>query len=138
MPGTPVFTAWEKRGPLIINPLADLVLVLHAAFILFVVAGGLLVLCCPRLAWLHLPCVAWGILVELFGWICPLTPLENRLRHQAVGAGGESGFIEHYLAPLIYPAGLTQDIQYLLALFVLLVNIGIYTIVWKRHQGGYV
>ena len=99
-------------------------------------AGGLLVLYCPRLAWLHLPCVAWGILVELFGWICPLTPLENQLRHQAVGVSGETGFIEHYLAPLIYPAGLTQEIQYLLALFVLLVNTIIYTIFWKLHQAG--
>ena len=113
-----------------INLLADLVLVLHAAFILFVVVGGLLVLRFQRLAWLHLPCVAWGILVELFGWTCPLTPLENQLRQRTT----ETGFVEHYLAPLIYPAGLTPVIQYLLALFVLLINLGIYTIVWKRRK----
>ncbi|MGB5441810.1 MAG: DUF2784 domain-containing protein [Gammaproteobacteria bacterium] len=116
--------------------LADLVLVLHAAFILFVVAGGLLVLRWPRLAWLHLPCVAWGVLIELSGRVCPLTPLENRLRHAAGSGMYEAGFIEHYLEPLIYPAGLTADIQYLLALFVLLVNSGIYTIVWKRHHSS--
>jgi hypothetical protein len=118
---------------LIINYLADLVLLLHAAFILFVVAGGLLVLQFHRLAWLHLPCVAWGILIELFGWICPLTPLENRLRYPSASYNGETGFIEHYLAPLIYPAGLTPGIQYLLALLVLLVNLVIYTIAWKRR-----
>jgi hypothetical protein len=118
---------------LIINYLADLVLLLHAAFILFVVAGGLLVLQFHRLAWLHLPCVAWGILIELFGWICPLTPLENRLRHMAGTYSHETGFIEHYFLPLIYPAGLTPGIQYLLALLVLLVNLVIYTIAWKRR-----
>jgi len=102
----------------------------------FVVAGGLLVLRFNRLAWLHLPCAAWGILVELFGWICPLTPLENRLRHRDTGLDRETGFIEHYLAPLIYPAGLTEDIQYALALFVLLINTAIYTIVWKRRRSA--
>ncbi len=74
-----------------------------------------------------------GILIELFGWICPLTPLENQLRGAAATYPGETGFIEHYLAPLIYPAGLTPGIQYLLALFVLLVNLGIYTIAWKQR-----
>jgi hypothetical protein len=98
-----------------------------------VVAGGLLVLRLHKLAWLHLPCVAWGILIELFGWICPLTPLENQLRQNSAGYSGETGFIEHYLAPMIYPAGLTPGIQYLLALLVLLVNAGIYTIAWKRR-----
>jgi hypothetical protein len=109
---------------------------MHAAFLLCVVAGGLLVLRFHKLAWLHLPCVAWGILIELFGWICPLTPLENQLRQTAGSYSYETGFIEHYLAALIYPAGpagLTPGIQYLLALFVLLVNVGIYTIVWKRR-----
>ena len=110
-----------------------MILALHAAFILFVVAGGLLVLRFHWLVWLHLPCVAWGILIELFGWTCPLTPLETRLRHNVVTGSGDTGFIEHYLAPLIYPAGLTQDIQYLLALLVLLLNIVIYTIVWKHR-----
>jgi len=86
-----------------------------------------------RLAWLHLPCVAWGILIELFGWICPLTPLENQLRHMAGTHTSDTGFIEHYLVSLIYPAGLTPEIQYLLALLVLLVNLVIYTIVWKQR-----
>ncbi len=114
-----------------------MVLLLHAAFILFVVAGGLLVLRFHKLAWLHLPSVAWGILIELYGWICPLTPLEIQLRLKAGTYTDtytiETGFIEHYLASLIHPAGLTPGVQYLLALFVLLVNLGIYTIVWKRR-----
>ena len=113
--------------------LADLVLLLHAAFIVFVLLGGLLVLRWRNLLWLHLPCVAWGILIELAGWICPLTPLENRLREAAgLGSYGES-FIGHYLVPLIYPPGLTPGIQYLLAVVVLLVNIAVYTLVWKRR-----
>ena len=86
-----------------------------------------------RLAWLHLPCVAWGILIELFGWICPLTPLENQLRQMAGTHTGNEGFIEHYFLPLIYPAGLTPAIQYLLALMVLLVNLVIYAIIWKQR-----
>ena len=118
-----------------IDLLADLVLVLHAAFILFVVAGGLLVHRHHRLAWLHLPCVAWGFLIELFGWTCPLTPLENLLRRNPAGySDAHTGFIEHFLAPLIYPSGLTPHIQYLLALLVLLVNAIIYTIAWKRSR----
>lgn len=114
--------------------LADLVLALHAAFIVFVVLGGLLVLRWRRLVWLHLPCVLWGILIELAGWVCPLTPLENRLRESAgLGSYGDS-FIGHYLMPLIYPPGLTPGMQYLLAAVVLVVNGVVYTLVWKRRN----
>jgi hypothetical protein len=118
---------------------ADLVVLIHFAFILFVVAGGLLVLQRPRVAWLHLPVVAWGAGIELIGWVCPLTPLENALRRAAGEAGYSGGFIEHYLLPLIYPAGLTREIQLALGLFVLLVNAVIYGIVaWRlrRHARG--
>lgn len=116
------------------NLLADLVLVLHAAFVVFVLLGGLLVLRWRGLVWLHLPCVLWGILIELTGGICPLTPLENRLRESAgLGSYGDS-FIGHYLMPLIYPPGLTPGIQYLLAAVVLVVNVAVYTLVWKRRN----
>ena len=112
--------------------LADLVMLLHATFIVFVMLGGLLVLRWRSLVWMHLPCVVWGILIELTGGICPLTPLENRLREaDGLDSYGES-FIGHYLVPLIYPPGLTPGIQYLLAAVVLLVNIVIYTLVWRR------
>lgn len=108
---------------------ADLVVLIHFAFIVFVIAGGWLVLRHPRVAWLHLPVVAWGAGIELVGWICPLTPLENALRRAAGEAGYAEGFIEHYLLPLIYPAGLTHEIQIGLGLFVLIVNALIYGIV---------
>ena len=114
--------------------LADLVLFLHASFIVFVVLGGLLVLRWPGTAWLHLPCVIWGILIELTGWICPLTPLENRLRGAAGLESYGHSFIGHYLMPLIYPPGLTPRVQYLLAAVVLLVNLAVYTQVWNRRR----
>ncbi len=111
---------------------ADLVLALHAAFILFVVSGGLLVLWRRRLAWLHIPAAAWGILIEFQGWICPLTYLENDLRAAAGSGGYAVGFIDHYLAPLVYPSALTPEIQILLGLAALLVNAVIYTLVWRK------
>jgi hypothetical protein len=117
--------------------LADLVLLLHAAFIVFVLLGGLLVWRWHWLAWLHIPAVIWGILIEVQGWLCPLTPLENRLRQAAGNEGYQTGFIDHYLAPLIYPTGLTPAIQLLLAGGVLLVNAVIYSLlwwVWRRHD----
>lgn len=106
--------------------LADVVLILHLAFILFVVAGGLLVLRFPRVAIAHIPAVLWGIFIELTGGICPLTPMENRLRHMAGESGYSGGFIEHYLMPVIYPHGLTRDIQFVLAGVVIIVNLAAY------------
>ena len=112
--------------------LADLVLVLHATFILFVLFGGLLVFWRRRLAWLHIPAAAWGILIELQGWICPLTYLENDLRTAAGGSGYAAGFIDHYLAPLVYPSALNHETQVLLGLAVLLINAVIYALVWRQ------
>lgn len=116
--------------------LADLVVLLHLAFILFVMLGGLLVLRWRRLMWLHLPVVVWGAAIEFIGWICPLTPLENRLRAAAGEAGYSGGFIEHYLIPLIYPAGLTRELQWLLGALVLLVNAAVYWRVLRGRSGG--
>ncbi len=113
---------------------ADLVVALHFAFILFVVAGGLLVLRWPRLAWVHLPVVAWGAGIELIGWVCPLTPLENALRRAAGQAGYAGGFIDHYLSPLIYPPGLTREHQLALGLFVTIVNVVIYGMIALRRR----
>lgn len=111
--------------------LADLVLVLHAAFILFVVLGGLLVAWRRSFAWLHIPAAVWGVLIEFLGWVCPLTYLENDLRNAAGDGGYSGGFIDHYLAPLVYPAALTPEIQVLLGLGALLVNVIVYTWVWR-------
>lgn len=116
--------------------LADLVVLLHLAFILFVMLGGLLVLRRRRLMWLHLPVVAWGAAIEFVGWVCPLTPLENRLRAAAGEAGYSGGFVEHYLIPLIYPEGLTRELQWLLGALVLLVNALVYWRVLRGRAGG--
>ncbi|MGQ0429966.1 MAG: DUF2784 domain-containing protein [Gammaproteobacteria bacterium] len=112
--------------------LADAVLVLHLAFILFVVLGGLLVLRRPKLAWVHLPAMIWGAAIEFFGWICPLTPLENRLRGFGGDPGYSGGFISHYLLPLVYPTGLTRGVQLALGAFVIAVNVAVYFLLWRR------
>lgn len=106
--------------------LANGVLALHLAFILFAVLGGLLVLRRRWLAFLHLPAMAWAALISFMGWICPLTPLENRFRRAAGQAGYEGGFIEHYLLAVIYPEGLTRGFQIGAGLFVLVLNFGVY------------
>ena len=113
---------------------SDAVLALHLAFVVFVVFGGLLVLRTPRIAWLHLPAVAWGAFVELSGSICPLTPLEVTLRRGAGEAGYGGDFIEHYLVSLIYPAGLTRELQMALGAAVLLLNLIVYFILWRRRS----
>ncbi|MES9870187.1 MAG: DUF2784 domain-containing protein [Sedimenticola sp.] len=115
---------------------ADLVLLIHFGFILFVVLGGLLVLRWPKLAWLHVPCVIWGVTIDAMGWICPLTPLENSLRIAGGEQGYEGGFIEHYLLPLIYPLGMSRGEQITLAMLALLLNLAIYTILVKRRMRG--
>lgn len=115
--------------------LADLVLIIHALFIVFVIFGGLLVLWSHRVIWVHLPCAVWGMLIEFRGWICPLTYLENDLREAAGVSGYSWGFIEHYLTPFIYPPGLTQEIQIFLGIFVLVINLIIYGFIgrsWHR------
>ena len=113
--------------------LADLVLAAHLAFILFVVLGALLVAAHPRLAWVHLPCAAWGTFVELSGVICPLTLLENRLRRLGGQAGYPGGFVAHYLTAVIYPAGLTRGAQLVLGTLVVALNAAVY---WRllRHR----
>jgi hypothetical protein len=116
--------------------LADLVLGAHVAFVAFVVAGGLLVLRWPRAAWAHLPCALWGAWVEVAGWICPLTPLEVDLRGRAGEAGYPGGFLEHYVTPLLYPAGLTREIQIGLGIAVVVVNVVVYAWVWRRWRAA--
>ena len=114
--------------------LADLILFLHLGFIVFVVAGGLLAL---RWRWaplLHLPAAAWGVFVEVSGGICPLTPIENFLRHAAGSSGYSGGFIEHYLVLVIYPPGLSSAGKLALAGFVVFVNAVIYSLVWHRRR----
>jgi hypothetical protein len=113
--------------------LADLVVLLHAAFVAYVVAGGLLVFRRPWTAAVHLPAVAWTALLEFNGWICPLTPWENALRARAGETGYAGGFVDHYLLPLLYPAGLTPGTQVVLGFTVLAVNLVVYGLV-VRHR----
>jgi hypothetical protein len=116
--------------------LADVVLLVHAGFVVFVVLGGLPVLRWPRLAWLHLPAVAWGAGIEFAGAICPLTPLEIHLRSLAGQQGYAGGFVEHYVFALLYPEGLTRNVQLALGLLVIVINALVYAIVWRRHRAG--
>jgi hypothetical protein len=114
---------------------ADAVMIVHLAFVLFVVLGGLLVLRFPLLALAHVPALIWGAWIEVSGSICPLTPLENELRRRAGEAGYQSGFIEHYLYPLLYPPGLTRAAQLWLAALLLGFNLAVYTrLVWRRRR----
>ena len=117
--------------------LADALLVLHGLFILFVLTGGALVWRWPRLAWMHLPAVAWAAWVAWAGWICPLTPLENALRHAAGQLGYSGGFVEHYLLGMIYPEGFTRGVQIGLGVFVAVLNLGVYALLiraWRTKR----
>jgi hypothetical protein len=114
--------------------LADAVVVIHFAFIVLVIFGGLLAVWRWRLAWLHLPALAWGIWIQFTGQICPLTPLENRLRVMGGGAGYDGGFIDHYLLALIYPDGLTRTLQLGLGLGLIVFNVLVYTWAWWRRR----
>ncbi|MEN8260036.1 MAG: DUF2784 domain-containing protein [Pseudomonadota bacterium] len=114
--------------------LADGVVLVHFGFILFVVWGGFLALKWRWIPWLHLPAVFWGVIIEFTGWICPLTPLEIWLRTRAGDIGYDSGFVEHYLLPLIYPQGLTRGMQIMLGVSVLLLNVCIYAWLWRKHR----
>lgn len=112
---------------------ADAVMLLHLAFVLFVVFGALLVMRLQWLAILHLPAVAWGAFIEISGGICPLTYVENALRQRAGSAGLETGFIEHYIYSLLYPPGLTRNIQLALGAFVLCLNAALYALILFRR-----
>lgn len=116
--------------------LADLTLLAHLGFVLFVVAGGLLVRRHPRLLVPHLLAAAWGVFIAASGGVCPLTPLENRFSTQAGRAGYRGGFLEHYLGPVLYPEGLTREVQWVEAGVVLLVNGLLYGALARRRWGS--
>ena len=110
--------------------LADAVLVAHFAFVLFAVLGGLLALRWHRAPWLHLPALAWGLLVQLANWDCPLTPLENYFRRLGGEAGYAGGFVEHYVSAILYPDHLTHALRFSLGLLLLVVNLAAYSFVF--------
>lgn len=116
--------------------LADVVLCVHLLFVLFAVLGALLVIRWPRAVWVHLPALAWAVWIEFSGKICPLTPLENWLRIQAGGAGYAGDFVGHYLLGVLYPGGLTRQVQIILGAAVLGVNLLIYGFVFLRRKAN--
>ncbi|MFZ2169559.1 MAG: DUF2784 domain-containing protein [Methylococcaceae bacterium] len=113
---------------------ADAVLLLHLAFIAFAVFGGLLAVWRRKALFIHLPAAVWGVFVELTGRVCPLTSLENTFRIKAGTAGYSESFVEHYLLGIIYPAGLTREIQYFLAALVVVINAAVYLWLFCRFR----
>ena len=111
---------------------AELLVLAHLLFVVFVVAGGLAVFKWPWMAFVHLPAAVWGAIIEYRGWICPLTPWENRLRQLAGQDGYSEGFIEHYILQIVYPPGLTRDLQTMLGTAVLVINLVVYGAVLYR------
>ncbi|MGH7677962.1 MAG: DUF2784 domain-containing protein [Gemmatimonadaceae bacterium] len=116
--------------------LADAVLLVHFGFVGFVVIGGVLALRWRRLAYLHVPVAIYGVMIEVLGFVCPLTPLEVWLRRRGGEAGYEGGFIEHYITAALYPAGLTRHTQFALAATVLVINAAVYAFWWRRWRSA--
>lgn len=117
--------------------LSDLVVLIHFAFVIFVIMGGILALRWGWIVFLHLPAVAWGAVVEFMHWICPLTYLENWLRLRAGVAAYRGDFVTHYLLPILYPAHLTAQIQIVLGALVIVINLIVYSLIlwlWRRRS----
>jgi hypothetical protein len=121
---------------MVFSVLAFGTVLLHLAFILFVIFGGLAAARRPRLAPLHLACAAWGAYVALANRVCPLTPLENAFRRRAGEAGYDGGFLEHYMLAVIYPTGLTASTQQVLGVIVIVLNVAVYGWIWTRRERG--
>ena len=118
--------------------LAEVVLVIHFCFVLFVVLGGLLALRWRSIIWLHLPAFVWGILVQCFFWACPLTPLENWFRRLGGESGYSGGFVEHYISAILY-ANVGREFQAVLGMLLIGVNVLVYSLVLirrRRETGG--
>ena len=114
--------------------MADIIVFVHFAFVIFVVLGGLLALAWPRIMWIHIPAAAWGVLIEFTGWICPLTPLENHLRRELGQEAYDGDFIARYILPVLYPEGLTRNTQFMLGGAALAINITVYACIFIRHR----
>jgi hypothetical protein len=116
------------------NILANAIVLVHFLFIVFVVCGGLLVIFRPQMAFIHLPAAAWGTAVEIFGWVCPLTPLENHFSQLAYGSSYSGDFIVRYLIPVIYPENLTATMQQVFGGLVIVINIIFYALAIRKHR----
>ena len=115
--------------------IADILVILHFIFILFTIFGGFLVFKWKKISYIHITAVIWAVLIEIKGWICPLTPLEQKFRDLSGYGGYKESFIEHYIEPLIYPQGLTKDISYILAILLIAINIAIYlALIYRKRR----
>jgi Protein of Unknown function (DUF2784) len=123
-----------NTSSLLYQLLADLIVLAHVAFVVFAVLGGLLAARWRWLVWIHLPAVIWAAIVEFFGWFCPLTPLENWLRQRGGERGYTSDFIARYILPTLYPEELTREVQIALGAFVILINLKIYTWIFRTRK----
>ncbi len=130
-------TAASLRGRTLAVITADLVVALHFAFVVFATLGGLLVMRWPPVAWAHVPAALWAAYVEFSGTICPLTPLENRLRAAGGLATYEGDFIDRYVMPLLYPVGLTRDTQLWLGIALVGINVAAYWFAFGRARRGH-
>lgn len=120
---------------MIYNILADTVMILHFLFVLFALFGGLTLLWRRWMVFIHLPVVAWASLIELIGWTCPLTPLEQSLRASSGSGAYNTGFVEHYLIPILYPPGLTPTVEIVLGVLVLATNAMVYAgVIWRLRR----
>lgn len=114
---------------------ADMVVIIHFVFVIFVLLGGVLLLKWRKLVWLHLPAMVWGVMIEFSGWICPLTPYENQLRAQAGLEMYDGDFVMRYIMPVLYPEDLTRSIQILLGFIILAINaICYYYVFWYQKK----
>lgn len=122
-----------RQTAMIYRIAADAIVLLHFAFVLFVALGGFLVIRWRQLSWVHLPVAIYGAVIELVGFVCPLTPLENRFRRQGGLAGYEGGFVEEYVMRIMYPEGLTREVSVILGILVIVINVVAYTIAFRRR-----
>jgi len=116
------------------NIAADIVVFVHFTFIVFVLVGGVLVFKWRRLIWLHIPSAIWGAMIVMVGWICPLTPIENRLRHAGESETYTRSFIEHYLVPVIYPSGLDREMFIVMGMVVIVINVIVYIMLFVKYK----
>jgi Protein of Unknown function (DUF2784) len=114
---------------------ANLVLLVHLAFVLIAVFGAFGVLINPYWAWVHVPIVVWSSVVNLADWTCPLTPLENRLRAAASEVGYEGGFVQHYIGPVVYPGGMPRRLELVAGIVIVLWNVVLYGFIWWLGLG---
>ena len=113
---------------------ADIILIIHFAFILFVIFGALLFFVTTKIIFIHLPALIWGLYIELTHSICPLTYLENWLLQKANLTTYSEGFIQYYLVPIVYPTNLTKDIQIYLGIGLIVINIVIYAFIFGKMK----